>query len=175
MPEPPLALAAVTATCTAVTRRKKRCKNKVKKGSANGLCALHQPDKPAAAPAAEPITADPAPESGTQHCPAEPICETLGCANPAAENEHCPDSAGGTHWSLCDECYEQDQEEPTFGEAVEANNFFAEVATAIPTATDDPTKLWNGFGTLPNCMMTDDHCLFKLAWEAKGCKVTKAP
>jgi hypothetical protein len=49
------------------------------------------------------------------------------------------------------------------------------VATAIPTATDDPTKLWNGFGTLPNCMMTDDYGLFKLAWEAKGYKVTKAP
>ena len=169
-----------------MTKRKKRCKNRVKKGSANGLCALHQPDpepassskessdeshsekewcdcgehwvdpeemwpdfgdcqncvsendyleymghgsdsdpdcdptsgepdEPAAAPAAEPITADPAPESGTQHCPAEPICETLGCTNPAAENEHYPDSEGGTHWSLCDECYEQDQEEPTFG------------------------------------------------------------
>ena len=65
--------------------------------------------------------------------------------------------------------------EPTSGEAVEANAFFAGVATAIPTATDDPTKLWNGFGTLPNSMMTDDYGLFKLAWEAKGYTVTKPP
>ena len=51
------------------------------------------------------------------------------------------------------------------------------MATAIPTATDYdiPTKVWNGFGQLPNYMHTDDYGLFKLAWEAKGFKVTKAP
>ena len=65
--------------------------------------------------------------------------------------------------------------EPTFGEAVEANAFFAEVATATPTATDDdiPTKVWNGSGQLPMCMHIDDYGLFKLAWEAKGYKVIK--
>ena len=42
---------------------------------------------------------------------------------------------------------------PSAGEAVEANNFFAEVATAtLATADvdDTPTKIWNGFGELPN-------------------------
>ena len=68
--------------------------------------------------------------------------------------------------------------EPTSGEAVEGNAYFAGVATAIPAATDvddTPTKIFNGFGQLPNFMHTDDYGLSKLAWEAKGFKVTKAP
>ena len=66
----------------------------------------------------------------------------------------------------------------TFGEAVEANAFFAEVATTTPAATDvddTPTKIFNGFGQPPNFMHTDDHGLFKLAWEAKGWKFIKGP
>ena len=43
LPEPPLALAAVTATCTAFTKKKKRCRNQPKKGTTNGLCSVHQP------------------------------------------------------------------------------------------------------------------------------------
>ena len=49
-------------------------------------------------------------------------------------------------------------------------------ADACPTDVDDiQTKVWNGFGELPNFIMTDDvYGLFKLAWEAKGYTVIKA-
>jgi len=48
---------------------------------------------------------------------------------------------------------------------------------ATPVAADDdtPAKVWNGFGTLPSGILTDDYGLFKLSWEAKGYKVTKGP
>ena len=59
-----LAAAPVVNQCTVTTKRKKRCKNKVKKGSTNGLCSVHQskdadpPDNDAAGPpAAEPTAA----------------------------------------------------------------------------------------------------------------------
>ena len=54
--------------------------------------------------------------------------------------------------------------EPAFGEVVEANAFFAEVATTTPTATDGddtPTKIWGGFRELSNYRNTDDYGLLQ--------------
>ena len=55
MPEPPLALVAVTATCTTMTKKKKRCRNQPKKGSTNGLCSVHQPSPEPASSSSEEI------------------------------------------------------------------------------------------------------------------------
>ena len=48
-----------TATCTAFTKKKKRCRNQPEKGTTNGFCSVHQPaadhpsdDDAAASPAA---------------------------------------------------------------------------------------------------------------------------
>jgi len=50
-----LAAAPVVNQCTATTKRKKRCKNKVKKGSTNGLCSVHQPSPEPASSSSEEI------------------------------------------------------------------------------------------------------------------------
>ena len=186
VPEPPVALAAVTATCTAITKRKKRCKNKVKKGSTNGLCALHQPtaadhpsdDDAAAGPAAgDPLPEPKAAGPTVDHCvcsfPNFFVADGIQSCSCCGKDDH---YKGGViaDWSSSED---EADAEPTSGEAVEANAFFAEVATATPVAADDdtPAKVWNGFGTLPSGILTDDYGLFKLSWEAKGYKVTKPP
>ena len=42
---------------------------------------------------------------------AEPKCAAEGCECKAAFNEYYPNSEGGQYWSLCEKCYEADQEE----------------------------------------------------------------
>ena len=40
-----------------------------------------------------------------------PKCLTDGCECEAAKNEYYPNSEGGEFWTLCEKCYEEDQEE----------------------------------------------------------------
>jgi len=41
----------------------------------------------------------------------EPKCAAEGCECKAAFNEYYPNSEGGQYWTLCEKCYEADQEE----------------------------------------------------------------
>ena len=40
-----------------------------------------------------------------------PVCVNVGCNCPAAKNEYYPNSGGGMYWTLCEQCYQIDQEE----------------------------------------------------------------
>ena len=40
-----------------------------------------------------------------------PKCAIKGCECNAAINEYYPNSEGGQYWTLCEKCYEEDQEE----------------------------------------------------------------
>ena len=40
-----------------------------------------------------------------------PKCANEGCENCAVKNENYPDSEGGEYWTLCEECFDKDQEE----------------------------------------------------------------
>tara|TARA_Y100000289_G_scaffold35482_1_gene35045 strand:+ start:395 stop:739 length:345 start_codon:yes stop_codon:yes gene_type:complete len=40
-----------------------------------------------------------------------PKCATEGCECDAAFNEYYPNSEGGQYWTLCEKCYEEDQED----------------------------------------------------------------
>jgi hypothetical protein len=40
-----------------------------------------------------------------------PKCAEEGCENHAAKNEYYPNSEGGKYWTLCEECYDNDQDD----------------------------------------------------------------
>jgi hypothetical protein len=40
-----------------------------------------------------------------------PKCAEDGCENHAAKNEYYPNSEGGKYWTLCEECYDNDQDD----------------------------------------------------------------
>ena len=43
-----------------------------------------------------------------------PKCVSQDCECDAAINKHYPDSEGGQYWTLCEECYKDDQQEDDF-------------------------------------------------------------
>lgn len=46
-----------------------------------------------------------------RNCVEEEIPKCLECDNDASKNKYYPDSEGGKYWTLCEKCYELDQEE----------------------------------------------------------------
>jgi hypothetical protein len=40
-----------------------------------------------------------------------PKCAEEGCENHAAKNQYYPNSDGDKYWTLCEECYDQDQDD----------------------------------------------------------------